>query len=82
VARYQKGDLDGAIQDYTTAIGLDRTIADFWNNRGAAREEKGDLGGAIADLERFLELAPDDPGAPDVRDKLAELKAKRPPSPR
>jgi regulator of sirC expression with transglutaminase-like and TPR domain len=72
-----KGDPDGAIADETRAIELDPGLALPWAIRGAARSDKGNLEEAIADLERFLELAPQDPQAPEVRRGLERLKAKR-----
>jgi len=58
VARYEKGDLDGAIADYTKAIELDPRNAAAYNNRGAARKNKGDVDGAIADYDKAIELDP------------------------
>jgi tetratricopeptide (TPR) repeat protein len=46
---YAKGDLDGALQDYTEAIRLKSDYADAFNNRGNARAAKGDLQGATHD---------------------------------
>ena len=60
IARRAKGDLEGALQDYTEAIRLKPNFAlayydlkpDFataYNNRGVARRDKGDLEGALQD---------------------------------
>ncbi|WP_071839839.1 tetratricopeptide repeat protein [Synechococcus sp. KORDI-100] len=38
VAKSDRGDLQGAISDYTKAIEYDPNYALFYNNRGAARE--------------------------------------------
>jgi tetratricopeptide (TPR) repeat protein len=73
-----KGDLSRAIADSTKAIELDPRLFHAWRNRGVARLQTGDTDGAASDFERFLELAPGDPAAPQVRAKLAELKAQRP----
>jgi len=57
-AKQAKGDLDGAIADYTHALELDPKHASVYNNRGNAKRAKGDLDGAIADYARALELDP------------------------
>ena len=59
----RKGDLDGAIADYTKAIELKPDDAGAYNNRGNAKQTKGDLDGAIADYTKAIELKPDDAGA-------------------
>jgi tetratricopeptide (TPR) repeat protein len=55
-----QGDLEGAIADYTTLIGLSgAAVEDMANalfNRGAARGEQGDFIGAIADYTSAVEL--------------------------
>jgi regulator of sirC expression with transglutaminase-like and TPR domain len=43
-------------------------------DRGLVYEKLECFGAAVADLERFLELAPDDESAPAVRERLAELR--------
>lgn len=57
--KQQKGDLDGAIVDYTRAIELKPDYADVYGNRGVAKQAKGDLDGAIADYNKVVELKPD-----------------------
>jgi hypothetical protein len=42
-ARIKKGDLDGAIEDYTERIRLKPDYADAYLGRGLARREKRDL---------------------------------------
>ena len=59
--RQRKGDLDGAIDDYTKAVGLKAkpsTIATAYNNRANARLNKNDLEGAIADYTKAIEIQP------------------------
>ena len=58
-ARSEKGDLDGALQDYTEAIRLQPDDAAAYYNRGAIRHEKGDLDGALQDYMEAIRLRPD-----------------------
>ena len=60
IARYAKGDLDGAIKDYTRSIELKNPeIYLPYNNRGLARSAKGDLDGAIKDYTEAIRLKSD-----------------------
>jgi tetratricopeptide (TPR) repeat protein len=63
VAKGVKGDIDGAIADFTRAIELYPKYGTAYNNRGLAKKNKGDLDGAIADCTRAIELDPKDAGA-------------------
>lgn len=47
-----------AIQDFTTAIELDPSIAEAWYSRGCSWYEVGDYEKSIADLTRAVELSP------------------------
>jgi tetratricopeptide (TPR) repeat protein/predicted Ser/Thr protein kinase len=67
LARTQKGDFDGAIEDYTRAIALDGKSATAFNNRGNARLCKRDVDGAIDDFTRAVEVAPRHSAAWDNR---------------
>jgi tetratricopeptide (TPR) repeat protein len=58
LARKAKGDLDGAIADYSKAIEINPRYAEAFVNRGVARKAKGDLSGAIADYDKALALDP------------------------
>jgi len=79
--RYQKGDLDGAIQDYSEGIRLNPDYvnlqASLFNNRGTARRDKGDLDGAMEDFTEAIRLKPDDAvafvGRSTVRRKKGDL---------
>jgi tetratricopeptide (TPR) repeat protein len=46
-----------------------------------AAQQSGDIPKAIAAYERFLQLAPDDPTAPIVKQQIAQLKAAQAPAP-
>ena len=63
IAKGVKGDIDGAIADFTRAIELYPKYGTAYNNRGLAKKNKGDLDGAIADCTRAIELDPKDAGA-------------------
>ncbi|MBI4617974.1 MAG: tetratricopeptide repeat protein [Planctomycetes bacterium] len=58
IARYDQGDLAGAIADYTREIELDPITAAAYSDRGIALYDRGDLAGAIADYTRAIELDP------------------------
>ena len=77
VLREAKGDLDGAIADYSRAIDLDPKSVLALLNRGIARQAKGDGDEAIADWQRFLEVAPNHVKAPAVRAALEKMRAHR-----
>ena len=63
IAKGVKGDVDGAIADFTRAIELYPKYSTAYTNRGLAKKNKGDLEGAIADCTRAIELDPKDAGA-------------------
>src|SRR5262245_27984542 len=56
--RERQGDYQGAVEDYTRALGLlrgvDRSRADLYSARGWARAKAGDAPGAIEDFTRAL----------------------------
>jgi lipoprotein NlpI len=56
--KHDRGDLDGAITDYTRAIDLNPKYANAYHNRGRVKHAKGDLDGALADFTSALALAP------------------------
>ncbi|MCA1565019.1 MAG: tetratricopeptide repeat protein [Acidobacteria bacterium] len=57
-ARYLKGDLDGAIEDYDKALDSEPRAAEVYVKRGGARRAKGDLNGAIDDFNQAYDIDP------------------------
>jgi tetratricopeptide (TPR) repeat protein len=57
-ARYLKGDLDGAIEDYNKALDSEPRVAEVYVKRGGARRAKGDLNGAIDDFNQAYDIDP------------------------
>ncbi|MEK6863531.1 MAG: tetratricopeptide repeat protein [Nanoarchaeota archaeon] len=53
------GDLQGALADYNTAIGLEPDNAVIINNRGVIKYTSKDFNGALADYNLAIELKPD-----------------------
>jgi WD40 repeat protein/tetratricopeptide (TPR) repeat protein/predicted Rossmann-fold nucleotide-binding protein len=58
VARQEKGDWYGALQDYDEAINLSPYDAEAFMNRGVAREVAGDQDGALQDYDKAIRLSP------------------------
>jgi tetratricopeptide (TPR) repeat protein/predicted Ser/Thr protein kinase len=61
LARREKGDRTGAIDDYTRALNLDPRVAGVYVNRSIAKKEAGDPAGAKEDLNRAIEVDPQEP---------------------
>lgn len=59
VIKDEKGDVDGAIAEYTRAILHDPKNNKAYNNRGHVRSQKGDVDGAIQDYTQAIAIAPD-----------------------
>jgi Tfp pilus assembly protein PilF len=70
-AKQLKGDLDGAIADFTRAIAINPRAAGAYNGRGDVRKAKGDLAGAIADYQHTVALN----DHPIYKEKLDKTKA-------
>lgn len=48
-ARFETGDVEGALSDFDTAIGFDPTYAKSYYNRSNVKKSRGDMPGAFAD---------------------------------
>lgn len=55
VKRFNAGDLEGAVEDYTRAIGMDPRLADARMKRGIVFHQMGKYAPAIEDFTRALE---------------------------
>ena len=55
-ARWSKGDVEGALQDYNEAIRLKPDYASAFYNRNLARGAKGDAKGALQDYNEAIRL--------------------------
>lgn len=58
---------DRVLEDYDTAISLDSNYAGAYFARGVLYYTQGPRVETIPDLERFIELAPDDPRVPEAQ---------------
>jgi tetratricopeptide (TPR) repeat protein len=67
VAKAKKGDYDGALSEFDTAIKLDPSRAVAYFARGLTRQHKNDFSGAMADFSEAIELKPDYSDAYDGR---------------
>jgi tetratricopeptide (TPR) repeat protein len=56
--RESRGDLEGAIADFTEALRLDSSSFQAYANRAVARQQKGDIDGALSDYDEALRLDP------------------------
>jgi tetratricopeptide (TPR) repeat protein len=62
-AKDAKGDLDGALADYTKVIEIKPDDCEAYSSRGLVKFQKGDYDGAIADCSKAIEIKPDYAGA-------------------
>jgi tetratricopeptide (TPR) repeat protein len=58
VARYRKGDFEGAKADFDAALRIRPGLAYAYLNRAATRRELGDLQGALVDLDKAISIQP------------------------
>ena len=72
--RNQKGDLNAAAAAFEQAIALKPDYAKAYEMLGYVRLNQGKLPEAKAAFAKFLELAPTDPNAADIKKTLASLK--------
>jgi tetratricopeptide (TPR) repeat protein len=63
IARFQGGDVRGALEDFRQAARLEPNYAEPWNNSGLLRQRLGQLTQAVADFDRALAIRPDYPEA-------------------
>ena len=56
VVCYDRGEIDKAIELWSSAICIDRTYAPAWNNRSIAYSDKGDLDCAYHDYREAVKL--------------------------
>ena len=60
VEKYEAGNYQGAIDDWSKAIEINPQNADAHYNRGSAMNNLGNYQGAIADFTKAIELDPQD----------------------
>jgi tetratricopeptide (TPR) repeat protein len=73
--RQTKGDLNGAIADYSNAIKIQPGYPPLFNSRATVRQAQGDFDGAIADYKKAIAM---DPRYSDAYNNLAWLWATSP----
>ena len=59
--KYDKGDIDGALNDFNIAIKLKPNVSDWYFVRGIAKNDKGDIEGAFNDFNSAIKLNSKDP---------------------
>jgi tetratricopeptide (TPR) repeat protein len=72
IARYQSGDVQGALADFRQAALLQPNYAEPWNNSGLLRQTLGQLTQAAADFDRALAIRPDYPEALTNRGRIRQ----------
>ena len=73
VEKYEAGNYQGAISDWSKAIEINPQDAVFYYNRGVAKHELKDYQGAIADYTKAIEINPQDAEAFVNRGIVREL---------
>lgn len=56
MARQAKGDHDGAIEDFTKAIELNKDCVQAYASRGVSKDAKGDTAGAKSDYGKSIQI--------------------------
>jgi tetratricopeptide (TPR) repeat protein len=73
IARFQDGDVAGALHDFRRAAATQSGYAEAWNNAGLARQMLGELPEAVADFDRALAIRADYPEALNNRGRAHQL---------
>jgi tetratricopeptide (TPR) repeat protein len=68
----ERGDFQGAINDYTRAISISPRLAEAFNNRGLLKAYSGDIAGALADYNQSLKIKPQQPEPYNNRGRIKE----------
>jgi tetratricopeptide (TPR) repeat protein len=71
---FKKGNYTAAVSRYDEATKWNDGNAEAWLRLGEAQEKKSNVKGAREAYEKFLELAPDDKMAAEVKKRLTKLK--------
>jgi tetratricopeptide (TPR) repeat protein len=71
---FKKGNYLAALSRYDEATKWNDGNAEAWLRLGETQEKRSNAKGAREAYQKFLELAPDDKSAPDVKKRLAKLK--------
>ena len=70
----KKGDFKAAVARFREATKWNDGNAEAWLHLGEAEEKSSDIAAARQALQKYLELAPTEKNAPEVRKKLEKLK--------
>ena len=80
IKRFDKGDFDGAIADFTKVISLDPKNASAYFSRGINKLEKGNDNEAEQDLAKAIELNPN--LKVNIEEQAAKIRKRRSVTPR
>jgi tetratricopeptide (TPR) repeat protein len=73
VARFQAGDVTGALRDAQEALKREPRHFGVWRSLSRFQEARGDLSGALAAWRKLLEI---DPKTSEAQERLLELRRK------
>ncbi|MEX0758560.1 MAG: transglutaminase-like domain-containing protein, partial [Tistlia sp.] len=76
VRRLRDGALEAALATLESMLLLEPSDGPLWREAGLLHRRLENLGAAILALDRFLELAPEDPRRPEAARLVAELRAR------
>ncbi|BAZ03884.1 tetratricopeptide repeat protein [Calothrix sp. NIES-3974] len=76
-SRYDLGDYEGAIADYTQALQIHPSDADTYYQRGKVHHERGDEYTALEDLNRSIQLDTHQPDAYYLRGEIYDAKGNK-----